>query len=93
MIDLRQCKKCVYRMYIGRATGCGYLFYTGHARIKLNDLPGECSVYLPQKGNAALRRELLRKLKQGGLKPYNKTSEECRYLVELIKKDLEKTEL
>ena len=93
MIANTKCRKCVYRMDIGSVVCCGYLLYTGHARIKLNDLPGECSVYLPQKGNAALRRELLHKLKRGGLKPYNKTSEECRYLVELIKKDLEKTEL
>ena len=87
MIPNTKCRKCVYRMDIGRVVCCGYLLYTGHARIKLNDLPGECSVYLPQKGNAALRRELLRKVKVQGLPPKAAANESVKYLTERFGKD------
>ena len=59
LVNKRKCRKCVYRTKIHTSIACGYLLYTGKARIKLNDAPGQCSVYLPQRGNLKLRRKLL----------------------------------
>lgn len=87
MVKKGKCRKCVYRTKIHTSIACGYLLYTGHARIKLNDLPGECSVYLPQRGNAALRRELLRKVKKQGLAPQDAANESVKYLTERFGKD------
>lgn len=87
MVPKTKCKGCVYKADLSGTVCCGYLLYTGHARIKLNDLPGECSVYLPRKGNAALRRELLYKTKRQSLAPAPAADENVKYLAEWFGND------
>ncbi len=60
-VNIGQCRSCLYRLTNGQnVIGCGYLFYKGVSRLKINaGSPPNCLAY--EKTTKKKREELIRK--------------------------------